>query len=134
MAGYIQLLTESSDLAQSASLLKTILLRFEALAEGNEIARGRMPVIYEKMSSAMVAKLAVGALRPRDLANISTVGQKYTIVDQALSFYSNFISAMEERGEGQGTRREEMVGIMEQAQHTRDVLVNLLQVYSRRCR
>ena len=52
--------------------------------------------MFEKINDSMVQKLNAAPLYPRELANISSLKEKYLIIDAALSFYSNFLSAMEE--------------------------------------
>lgn len=122
MAGNIQRFAENSDIVTSIEYLKRILLGFQSTAENCELLRPRMPVVFEKMHDAMVQKLTAAPLYPRELANISGLKEKYEIIDKALSFYSNLISAAEEH-EGAGLQET-----IEKAEYTRGVLVNLLQI------
>jgi hypothetical protein len=48
------------------------------------------------MDCCLIQKLIAAALYPRELANISGLKDKYNLIDQALSFYSHFLSTMEE--------------------------------------
>lgn len=80
-----------------------------------------MSIVYDKMNDCMIQKLTVSPLYPRELANISSIKQKYLIIDKALSFYSNLIGAVEELDGGDGE-------ILERIEYGRNVLVNLLQV------
>lgn len=68
----------------------------------------------------MNQKLLATSLYPRQLANISSIKENYQIIDKALSFYSHFISSLEDY-EGQDQ-------LVEKAEYTRQVLANLLQV------
>ena len=52
--------------------------------------------MFEKINDSMIQKLNAAPLYPRELANISSLKEKYLIIDAALSFYSNFLNAMEE--------------------------------------
>jgi len=54
-----------------------------------------MEIVYDKMNDSMIQKLTVAPLYPRELANISSIKEKYSIIDKALSFYSNLIGAIE---------------------------------------
>ena len=96
VAGNIQRFSENSHIVSSIEYLKRILLGFQATVEDCGLLMNRMGVVFEKMNDAMVQKLVAAPLYPRELANISSLKEKYMIIDKALSFYSNFISAMEE--------------------------------------
>lgn len=58
--------------------------------------RFRINIVFEKINDSMIQKLNAAPLYPRELANISSLKEKYLIIDAALSFYSNFLSAIEE--------------------------------------
>jgi hypothetical protein len=47
----------------------------------------------------MTQKLIATSLYPRNLANISSVKENYHIIDNSLSFYSNFLNALESNEE-----------------------------------
>lgn len=65
------------------------------IAESNQILNNRMMIIYDKMNTSMIQKLSAAPLYPRELANISSMKEKYEIIDKALSFYSNFLAILE---------------------------------------
>lgn len=46
------------------------------------------------MNDLMVQKLSAAPLYPRELANISSIKEKYSIINNALSFYSNFLAIL----------------------------------------
>ena len=123
LAGNIQKFEESSDIGMSIDLLKKILLGMKMIEEGNPLIRGRIDIIYEKVNCCLIDKLLAAPLYPRELANISSLKQKYKLIDTALSFYSNFLMIMEE------DQNENLMDTIENAENTRNVLLNLLQVY-----
>ena len=72
-----------------------MLIGFNSIYEENQLMRSRLVVIYEKIDQCMAQKLIATSLYPRQLANISSVKDYYHILDSALSFYSNFLNALE---------------------------------------
>ena len=94
LAGNIQRFEESSDIIGSVELLTKILLGFKMIADGNTLIRGRTDIIYDKINSCLVNKLLAAPLYPRELANISGLKLKYSLIDKALSFYCNFLTIM----------------------------------------
>jgi hypothetical protein len=72
-----------------------VLIGFTSIYEENPLLRGRLVVIYEKVDQCMTQKLIATSLYPRQLANISSVKEYYHILDSTLSFYSNFLTALE---------------------------------------
>lgn len=92
------------------------------IEDSNPLIRGRIDIIYEKINSCLIDKLVGAPLYPRELANISSLKQKYKLIDTVLSFYSNFLTIMEE------DQNENLMDTIENAEHTRNVFVNLLQV------
>ena len=77
MAGTIQRFEENSNLVNSINYLIKCLLNFQLIAENNPIIENRLLVIYDKMNSSMVQKLSAAPLYPRELANISSIKEKY---------------------------------------------------------
>ena len=92
------------------------------IEDSNPLLIGRIDIIYEKINSCLIDKLVAAPLYPRELANISGLKHKYRLIDTALSFYSNFLAIMED-GEN-----ENLMNTIGEAEHTRNVLLNLLQV------
>lgn len=58
--------------------------------------KNRYSVIYDKMDQCMHQKLVATSLYPRQLANISSIKEHYGIINEALSFYSHFLSTLED--------------------------------------
>lgn len=105
-------------------MLKKILIGFEGIGESNQLLRHRFVVIYDKVEQCMRQKLLATSLYPRQLANISAVKDNYQTIDQALSFYSHFLSSLENVPLQTAPLQE----LTQRAEHSRNVLVNLLQV------
>lgn len=55
----------------------------------------RLEIIYKKFNSALINKLLAAPIYPKELANISGIKIRYEILDQAMSFYSNFLTVLE---------------------------------------
>ena len=61
----------------------------------NSLLEGRLEIIYRKFNAALINKLLAAPIYPKELANISGIKIRYEILDQAMSFYSNFFSVLE---------------------------------------
>ena len=48
------------------------------------------------MDLCLIQKLLAAPLYPHELAHISSLKEKYAVIDKALSFYSHFLSILEE--------------------------------------
>jgi hypothetical protein len=59
------------------------------------LLENRLEIIYKKFNSALINKLLAAPIYPKELANISGIKIRYEILDQAMSFYSNFLTVLE---------------------------------------
>ena len=87
---------QSSDIIEAINLLKRVLFSFSSLAETNPMLGNRLEIIYRKANMALVGKLLAAPIYPRELANISGLKLRYELIDNAISFYSNFLSILED--------------------------------------
>lgn len=86
---------QSSDIVSTINLLKRVLFSFSTLAEGNALLENRLEIIYRKANMALIGKLLAAPIYPRELANVSGLKLRYELIDNAMSFYSNFLSILE---------------------------------------
>lgn len=94
VAGLVHRFEESSEIKESIKLLKRILFSFNNLQELNGMLENRLEIIYKKANMAMISKLLAAPIYPRELANISGLKLRYELIDNALSFYANFLSIL----------------------------------------
>lgn len=73
-----------------------MLLKLKIIEDSHPLLNARIDIIYEKINSCLIEKLVAAPLYPRELANISGLKHKYKLIDTALSFYSNFLTIMED--------------------------------------
>jgi hypothetical protein len=72
------------------------------------------------MDLCLIQKLLAASVYPRELANISGFKERYQLIDKSLSFYSNFISVMEE------AEQPEYETIISRAEYSKKTIMNLL--------
>lgn len=60
----------------------------------NPLLENRLEIIYKKFNAALINKLLAAPIYPKELGNISGIKIRYEILDQAMSFYSNFLSVL----------------------------------------
>jgi hypothetical protein len=95
VAGVVHKFEQSSDIVSAINLLKRVLFSFSSLAEGNALLENRLEIIYRKANMALIGKLLAAPIYPRELANVSGLKLRYELIDNAMSFYSNFVSILE---------------------------------------
>lgn len=81
---------------EGISLLKQILVDLNSLYDEHRIARNRQFLVNRKININAIKRLLAGNLSPAAVANASRFKDNFQLLDQLMSFFSHFLSALED--------------------------------------
>lgn len=64
--------------------------------EEHKLSRNRMAIVNKKINLNLIKKVLASNLTPATIANTALSKEHYNLIDQLMSFFSHFLSVMEE--------------------------------------